>query len=109
MQFLHKIKSKFLNSPEVRAPPLAVLTQVTALAILSGTSLKWYGKLLVCKCNKYPSELILFPYRRSFHTAALPGWSHFFLQTFQLHLKQPRCMQCVFQAKRNMNHHKQLA
>lgn len=101
MQFLHKIKSKLPNSPEVHTPPLAVRTQVTALAILFGTRLKWYRKLLSYKCNKHSSELILFPYRRNFYRAAI-----FFLQTFQLHLKRPQCMQCALQTRRNMNHHK---
>lgn len=63
----------FPNSPKVHTPPLAVLTQVTALAILSGTSLKQYRKLLVYKCSKYFSELLQFPYRRNFYAAALPG------------------------------------
>lgn len=71
MQLLHKIKSKHPNSPEVHTPPLAVQTQVTALAILFGTRLKWYRKLLIYKCNKHSSELILFPYRTNFHSAAI--------------------------------------
>lgn len=101
MQFFHKIKSKLPISPEVHTPPLALLTQVTALAILSSTRLKQYKKLLIYKWNKYSSELTLFPYRRNFYSAAI-----FFLQTFQLHLKWPQCVQCAFQTRRNVNHHK---
>lgn len=57
-------------------PPLALLTQDTALATISGTSLK-YGKLSVYKWDKYSSELILFPYRGNFYTAALQDKSCF--------------------------------
>lgn len=81
----YKIKPGFPNFPEAHTPPLAVLTQFTVLVILSGTSLKWYGKLLVHKCNKYSSELILFLYRKNFHSAALSRLELLFSSKFSSH------------------------